>query len=103
MSLPADPWASTKPTLTPTSSTEDTNAVTSALAKERTIKDILQLRDGLRSLLVRIDESERETEKLGRENEMLGEYIDNLCVAVVLYTLCLVWVSVLELTVWGGD
>lgn len=52
--------------------------VQSALAKERTIKDIVQLRDGLRGLLVRITEVEGETDKLKKDNEFLGTYIDNL-------------------------
>lgn len=53
-------------------------SVESALEKERIIKDILSLRDGLRGLMVRVTEVEGETERLGRDNEMLGVYIDNL-------------------------
>lgn len=48
------------------------------LAKERIIKDILQLRDGLRGLMVRVTEVEGETDKLRKDNEFLGTYIDNL-------------------------
>ncbi len=64
------PWAAPASTPIPT--------VESALEKERIIKDIVSLRDGLRGLLVRVTEVEGETEKLGRDNEMLAVYIDNL-------------------------
>lgn len=53
-------------------------SVESALEKERIIKDILSLRDGLRGLLVRVTEVEGENERLGKDNEMLSVYIDNL-------------------------
>lgn len=53
-------------------------SVESTLEKERTIKTILELRDGLRGLLVRITEVEKETDKLRNDNEFLGTYIDNL-------------------------
>ncbi|TXT04971.1 hypothetical protein VHUM_03791 [Vanrija humicola] len=53
-------------------------SVESTLEKERTIKNILELRDGLRGLLVRITEVEKETDKLRNDNEFLGTYIDNL-------------------------
>jgi hypothetical protein len=49
-----------------------------AVAKERAIKEILQLRDGLRGLLVRVTEVEKQTDKLRKDNEFLGTYIDNL-------------------------
>lgn len=65
---PAFPEASPEPT------------VESALEKERLIKDILGIRDGLRGLLVRVTEVENENEKLKRDNEMLSVYIDNLYV-----------------------
>ncbi|WWC86655.1 uncharacterized protein L201_001532 [Kwoniella dendrophila CBS 6074] len=52
--------------------------VESALEKEKIIKDILTLRDGLRGLLVRVTEVEGENEKLSKDNEMLSLYIDNL-------------------------
>jgi hypothetical protein len=52
--------------------------VETALEKEKLIKDIVSLRDGLRGLLVRAHEVEGETEKLAKDNEMLGLYIDNL-------------------------
>ena len=68
----ASPWAT--PAAAPTS--EPT--VESALEKERIIKDIVQLRDGLRGLLVRVTEVEGETERLAKDNEMLSVYIDNL-------------------------
>ncbi|WOO84746.1 Short coiled-coil [Vanrija pseudolonga] len=53
-------------------------SVESTLEKERTIKTIFELRDGLRGLLVRITEVEKETDKLRNDNEFLGTYIDNL-------------------------
>ena len=53
-------------------------SVESALEKDRIIKDILSLRDGLRGLMVRVIEVNVETEKLDRDNLMLGVYIDNL-------------------------
>lgn len=52
--------------------------VQSALAKEKTLKEIMSLRDGLRGLLVRITEVEGETDKFKKDNEFLGTYIDNL-------------------------
>jgi hypothetical protein len=52
--------------------------VESALEKENVIKDILQLRDGLRGLMVRVGEVEGENDKLAKDNEMLSTYIDNL-------------------------
>lgn len=52
--------------------------VESTLEKERIIKDVIQLRDGLRGLLVRTAEVEKETDKLSKDNEFLATYIDNL-------------------------
>lgn len=73
-SLPDDtasPWgAPPPPAPAPT--------VESALEKERVIKDIVSLRDGLRGLLVRVTEVEGDTDKLERDNQMLSVYIDNL-------------------------
>jgi hypothetical protein len=68
----ASPWGA-NPT---TETTEPT--VESALEKEKVIKDILQLRDGLRGLMVRVGEVEGENDKLAKDNEMLSTYIDNL-------------------------
>lgn len=68
------PWST--PSVNSAASAEP--SVESALEKERTIKDIISLRDGLRGLMVRVTEVEGETERLGRDNEMLGVYIDNL-------------------------
>lgn len=68
----ASPWA----TDASTEATEPT--VESALEKEKVIKDILQLRDGLRGLLVRVGEVEGENDKLAKDNDMLSTYIDNL-------------------------
>ncbi|CAK9779731.1 hypothetical protein CC85DRAFT_285195 [Cutaneotrichosporon oleaginosum] len=62
------------PTVAPSS--EPT--VQSALAKEKALKEIISLRDGLRGLLVRITEVEGETDKLKKDNDFLGTYIDNL-------------------------
>jgi hypothetical protein len=70
----ASPWASS-PTDTPSEPTVET-----ALAKERTIKDIISLRDGLRGLMVRVTEVENDNDKLAKENEMLAQYMENLCV-----------------------
>jgi hypothetical protein len=67
----ASPWG------TPATETIEPT-VESALEKERVIKDILQLRDGLRGLLVRVGEVDGENDKLARDNEMLSTYIDNL-------------------------
>lgn len=52
--------------------------VESSLAKEHIIKDIIQLRDGLRGLLLRTSEVEKETDKLKKDNDFLATYIDNL-------------------------
>jgi hypothetical protein len=84
MSLPIDasPWAA------PSSDAVEPSIETT-LEKERIIKDILSLRDGLRGLLVRVTEVERETDKLKRDNEMLGVYIDNLYVQSVSVRLSL--------------
>jgi len=68
----ASPWGAS-PT---TEAVEPT--VESALEKEKVIKDILQLRDGLRGLIVRVGEVEGENDKLAKDNEMLSTYIDNL-------------------------
>ena len=67
----ASPWA-------PAAASNAEPTVASALEKERVIKDIIQLRDGLRGLLVRVTEVEVENERLAKDNEMLGVYIDNL-------------------------
>ncbi|RXK39183.1 hypothetical protein M231_03540 [Tremella mesenterica] len=53
-------------------------SVADTLEKEKLIKDILNLRDGLRGLLVRVTEINKETDKLEKDNQMLGVYIDNL-------------------------
>ncbi|ORX35924.1 hypothetical protein BD324DRAFT_651836 [Kockovaella imperatae] len=67
------PWGA--PSVTPR---EAEPTVESALEKERIIKDIVQLRDGLRGLMVRVTEVEGDTEKLAKDNELLSVYIDNL-------------------------
>lgn len=53
-------------------------SVADAIQKEKTIKDCLNLRDGLRGLLVRITEVQADADKLAKDNEFLGTYIDNL-------------------------
>lgn len=53
-------------------------SVADAIQKEKMIKDCLNLRDGLRGLLVRITEVQAEADKLAKDNEFLGTYIDNL-------------------------
>ena len=63
-----------------TANTPEEPSVASALEKEKVIKDVLTLRDGLRGLMVRMTEVEGEIEQLGRDNEMLAVYIDNLYV-----------------------
>ena len=68
------PWANP----IPTAHASNEPSVESALEKERIVKDIISLRDGLRGLMVRMTEVEGETERLKRDNEMLGVYIDNL-------------------------
>ena len=68
----ASPWGAS-PSTEPTEPT-----VEAALEKERVIKDILQLRDGLRGLVVRVGEVDTENDKLARDNDMLSTYIDNL-------------------------
>ena len=68
----SSPWSS------PAIPQQSEPTVASALEKEHVLKDIIQLRDGLRGLMVRITEVEGETEKLKKDNEMLGIYIDNL-------------------------
>jgi hypothetical protein len=68
----ASPWGA-NPATEPAEPT-----VESALEKEKVIKDILQLRDGLRGLMVRVGEVEGENDKLAKDNEMLSTYIDNL-------------------------
>lgn len=74
MSFPSDtsPWAVPAPETSPEITVE------SALEKERVIKDIVTLRDGLRGLMVRITEVEGDNDKLKRENEMLAQYMENL-------------------------
>lgn len=66
------PWGAS-----PTNSISEPT-VESALEKEKVIKDIITLRDGLRGLLVRITEVEGDNDKLKRENEMLATYMENL-------------------------
>lgn len=68
----ASPWGAS-----PTDSSAEPT-VESALEKEKIIKDIITLRDGLRGLLVRITEVEGDNDKLKRENEMLATYVENL-------------------------
>jgi hypothetical protein len=74
MSLPSidAPWGAPPPV------NDVEPSVESTLEKERVIKDVLSLRDGLRGLMVRITEVEGENDKLGKDNEMLSLYIDNL-------------------------
>jgi len=69
----SSPWAVSEPTDQQTGP-----GVASAVEKERIIKDIVTLRDGLRGLMVRVTEVENENERLKKDNEMLGVYIDNL-------------------------
>lgn len=64
----------------PTGKLTDDPTVESALQKDMMIRDIVQLREGLQGLLVRITEVGEENRKLGKDNEMLGVYIDNLSV-----------------------
>ncbi|WWD21722.1 hypothetical protein CI109_106209 [Kwoniella shandongensis] len=78
MSLSGFPEADAQPWAVPTSTDISEPTVESALEKERVIKDIITLRDGLRGLLVRITEVDGENEKLTKDNEMLSVYIDNL-------------------------
>jgi len=74
-----DAWgAPVQPKPTETDAEAGLPDLQTTLAKEKIIKDILQLRDGLRGLLVRVTEVEKETEKLRKDNEFLGTYIDNL-------------------------
>lgn len=68
----ASPWGASPP------ANESEPSVESALEKEKIIKDIVQLRDGLRGLMVRVHEVEGENDKLAKDNEMLSTYIDNL-------------------------
>ncbi|KAI9636101.1 uncharacterized protein MKK02DRAFT_44802 [Dioszegia hungarica] len=72
MSFDASPWAA------PAAENAAEPTVASALEKEKTIKDIMTLRDGLRGLLVRVTEVEADNDKLKRENEMLATYVENL-------------------------
>ena len=74
MSFDASPWAA------PAAENAAEPTVASALEKEKTIKDIMTLRDGLRGLLVRVTEVEADNDKLKRENEMLATYVENLSV-----------------------
>ncbi|OWZ34113.1 hypothetical protein C351_02266 [Cryptococcus neoformans c8] len=67
-----EPWATPIATLAPEPTVE------SALEKEKVIKDILSLRDGLRGLMVRLSEVEEENDKLAKENETLSLYVENL-------------------------
>jgi hypothetical protein len=69
----ASPWAAAQP-----GGESSDPSIASAVEKEHIIKDILALRDGLRSLMVRVTEVENDNEKLNKDNEMLGIYIDNL-------------------------
>lgn len=71
-------WSSQPVAASTTPAPVEEPTVESTLAKERIIKDIVQLRDGLRGLLVRVTEVEGETDKLRKDNEFLGTYIDNL-------------------------
>lgn len=70
----SSPWSTQPPPADPSPEP----GIESALEKERIVKDILSLRDGLRGLILRVLEVEGENERLGRDNEMLGVYIDNL-------------------------
>ena len=70
----ASPWAAPAVTAEPTSEP----SIAETLEKERVIKDIISLRDGLRSLLVRVHQTEGDNERLKKDNEMLSVYIDNL-------------------------
>jgi hypothetical protein len=74
-SITDNAWGSALPADSPTSAEP---SIETALQKEKIIKDILTLRDGLRGLMVRVTEVEGETEKLAKDNDMLSVYIDNL-------------------------
>lgn len=75
------PWSNTTiPTGIPTEP-----SVESALEKERVIKDIISLRDGLRGFMLRVTEVEGETDRLKRDNEMLRIYIVNLYVPYEIF------------------
>jgi hypothetical protein len=72
----SSPWGQPAMAAQPT----EESTVATALEKERIIKDIITLRDGLRGLMVRVTEVESENERLKKDNEMLAVYIDNLWV-----------------------
>jgi hypothetical protein len=69
----SSPWSTS-----PTAQVQNEPTIESTLEKERLIKDIVSLRDGLRGLMVKVTEVESENERLRKDNEMLGVYIDNL-------------------------
>ncbi|GAA5845776.1 hypothetical protein JCM3766R1_000313 [Sporobolomyces carnicolor] len=46
--------------------------------KDRLVKDIVSKQDGLRALLQRVEQVQREGTKLKSDNETLQTYIDNL-------------------------
>lgn len=66
----ADAWTS--------NGDNDEPSVASAVEKEKTIQEIIRLRDGLRDIMVRVTDVEGENKKLAKENEMLSLYMDNL-------------------------
>jgi len=63
-------WTNTRPT-------EEIDP-SSIVEKEAVIKEILNIQEGLRALLERVEEVDVECDKMKGSNEILQTYIDNL-------------------------
>lgn len=57
---------------------DDGNALSTALEKERIIRDIGETQNGLVALLGRVDEVTEDIKRLSEENAMLQVYLDNM-------------------------
>ncbi|KAL7006234.1 hypothetical protein EMMF5_004120 [Cystobasidiomycetes sp. EMM_F5] len=54
------------------------NDLESALEKEKTIKDIMSVQEGLKALLSRIEDVTEENQRLTDENATLQLYVENM-------------------------
>jgi len=54
------------------------SGISAVLAKEKTMREIVELRDGLRALVGRVDEVTGECERLQSKNETLIAVVENM-------------------------
>ncbi|KXN88215.1 hypothetical protein AN958_07674 [Leucoagaricus sp. SymC.cos] len=57
---------------------EETDLVSQAIRKEKITKEIKTCQEGLRAMLTKVQNVQKDVDKLTSSNEMLQMYIDNL-------------------------